>query len=266
MTPQDGKPQTAAAIQARRAAIAAMIQRVDQALQQMRRERATISVAAVSRRAGVSRTFLYQNTKARALVTSASSEHAKNAAVQATAAAHAETAPWRERALNAENELKRAHGEITAQRGRIGELLGRIRDLEHDLPEDGIQRTITENHALRAQVRQLTQDNRRLEERLAGARDNNRFLDKRIADLEAELTDPSRQRGVHLMPAVPLDASDAVELVDLPHPCPQTVLAHDPQLDECQREGQACKGYADRSHDVGPAGTAGHNDRHGAEA
>ena len=32
-----------------------------------------------------------------------------------------------------------------------------------------------------------TQDNRRLEERLAGARDSNRFVDKRIAGLEAEL-------------------------------------------------------------------------------
>ena len=39
--------------------------------------------------------------------------------------------------------------------------------------------------SLRAQVRQLTQDNRSLQERLAGARDTNRFLDKRIAGLEA---------------------------------------------------------------------------------
>jgi chromosome segregation ATPase len=189
MTAQDGAPQTAAAIQARRAGIAAMIQRVDRALQQMRRDHATVSVAAVSRWAGVSRTFLYQNAEARALVAAAVGEHAKNADARTSAAAPAETAPWRERALNAESDLKRAHGEIAAQRGRIAELLGRIRDLEHDLPEDGIQRTITENHALRAQVRQLTQDNGRLEERLAGARDNNRFLDKRIADLEAQLAD-----------------------------------------------------------------------------
>jgi hypothetical protein len=196
MTGKEEEPQTAAAIRARRSGIAAMIQRVDRALQQMRRERAVISVAGVSRRAGVSRTFLYQNTEARALVAAAAGEHAKSADVRASAAARAETAPWRERALNAESELKRAHGEIAAQRGQIGEFLGRIRDLEHDLPEDGIQRTITENHALRAQVRQLTQDNRRLEERLAGARDNNRFLDKRIAGLEAELATPrSRQEA-----------------------------------------------------------------------
>ena len=194
MTAQDEALQTAAAIQARRASIAAMVQRVDRALQQMRRDRAVISVAAIARRAEVSRTFLYQNAEARALVSAAAGEHAKNADARASAAARVEAAPWRERALNAESELKRAHGEITVQRGRIGELLGRIRDLEHDLPEDGIARTFTENHALRAQVRQLTQDNRRLEERLAGARDSNRFLDKRIADLEAELTSPRSQQ------------------------------------------------------------------------
>ena len=135
----------------------------------------------------MSRSFLYQNAEARTLVTAAAAGRAKDADARASAPARAETGPWRERALNAESELKRAHGEIAAQRSRIGELLGRMRDLENDLPEDGIARTITENHALRAQVRQLTQDNRRLEERLAGARDTNRFLDKRIADLEAGL-------------------------------------------------------------------------------
>jgi hypothetical protein len=96
----------------------------------MRRERAVISVAAVARRAGVSRTFLYQNADARALVAAATDEHAINAGARADAASQAETAPWRERALNAESELKRAHSEIACQRGRIGELLGRIRDLD----------------------------------------------------------------------------------------------------------------------------------------
>jgi chromosome segregation ATPase len=189
MTAGTGEPQTAAAIESRRAAIAAMIGRVDRAVKQMRREHAAVTPAAVARRAEVSRSFLYQNGEARALVTAAAAGHAKDAGDRAGSAAPArpENAAWRERALNAESELKQAHGEITAQRGRIGELLGRIRDLENDLPEDGIARTITENHTLRVQVRQLTQDNRRLEERLAGARDTNRFLDKRIADLETQV-------------------------------------------------------------------------------
>jgi chromosome segregation ATPase len=196
VTSQDSEAtRTAAATQARRVGIAAMIQRVDRALQQMRRERAAITSAAVARRAGVSRSFLYQNADARALVTAAAAGHAREADARAGAPTPTTgTGPWRERALNAESELKRAHREIIAQRGRIGELLGRIRDLEHDLPEDGVARTINENHSLRVQVRQLTQDNRRLEERLAGARDTNRFLDKRIAELEAELADPQARR------------------------------------------------------------------------
>jgi chromosome segregation ATPase len=192
-TATEHTPRTAAAVRARRTATGEMLQRVTQALRQIRREHAPVTVAAVARRAGVSRTFLYQNAEARALITAAGRERVGQACGQDPKAAQAETA-WRERALNAEHELKRAHGEIATQRSRIGELLGRIRDLEHDLPADGVQRVLTENYALKTQVRQLSQDNRRLEERLAGARDNNRFLDKRIADLEAELADPLRQR------------------------------------------------------------------------
>jgi chromosome segregation ATPase len=198
VTSQDSEAaRTAAATEARRAGIAAMIQRVDRALKQMRRERAAITSAAVARRADVSRSFLYQNADARALVTAAAAGHAREADARAGAPTPATgTGPWRERALNAESELKRAHREIIAQRGRLGELLGRIRDLEHDLPEDGVARTITENHTLRVQVRQLTQDNRRLEERLAGARDTNRFLDKRVAELEAEIARPDARQHV----------------------------------------------------------------------
>lgn len=174
---------TAAAVQARRAASAAMLHRVDQALRQMRREHARITVAAVARRADVSRTFLYQNDRARDLITAAAGDRVARAGGQPDPAEPG----WRQRALNAEHELKRAHREITSQRIQIGELLGRIRDLQHDLPDDGVQRVLTENHDLRAQIRQLTRDNRLLTERLAGARDNNRFLDKQIAHLESEL-------------------------------------------------------------------------------
>ena len=48
----------------------------------------------------------------------------------------AREATWRERALNAEDALKAAHAEILAQRTRIGELLGRIRDLEAEWTQD----------------------------------------------------------------------------------------------------------------------------------
>jgi chromosome segregation ATPase len=100
-------------------------------------------------------------------------------------------AAWRERALNAEDALKTAHAEIARQRERIGELLGQVRDLEADWTQDAIQRITTENTTLKQRVRQLTTDNRTLDERLKAARSNMRFQDRRLADLEAQLADPS---------------------------------------------------------------------------
>jgi chromosome segregation ATPase len=98
---------------------------------------------------------------------------------------------WRERALNAEDALKNAHAEILTQRTRIGELLGRIRDLEAEWTQDDVQRITTENTTLKQRVRQLTADNRTLDERLKAARSNLRFQDRRMADLEAQLADPA---------------------------------------------------------------------------
>jgi chromosome segregation ATPase len=190
---------TAAAIRARRATADQMLQRITQVLRQMRGEHARVTVAAVARRAAVSRTFLYQNAEARALIASAARQRLGADPGQDARLDPAE-ASWRQRALNAEHDLKRANGEIAAQRTQIGELLGHIRDLEHDLPPDGVLRVLTENHTLRAQLRQLTQDNRHLEERLTGARDNNRFLDKRIANLEAQLAEGQCPRCLAAMP------------------------------------------------------------------
>jgi chromosome segregation ATPase len=86
--------------------------------------------------------------------------------------------------------LKATHAEILAQRTRIGELLGRIRDLEAEWTQDAVQRITSENATLKQHVRQLTTDNRTLDERLKAARSNPRFQDRRIADLEAQLADP----------------------------------------------------------------------------
>ena len=112
----------------------------------------------------------------------------------------AREASWRERALNAEDALKAANAEILAQRTRIGELLGRIRDLEAEWTQDAVQRITTENTTLKQRVRQLTTDNRTLDERLKAARSNLRFQDRRIADLEARLTEfqirPKRQFSI----------------------------------------------------------------------
>nr|WP_245170965.1 hypothetical protein [Streptomyces decoyicus] len=68
-------------------------------------------------------------------------------------------ATCRERALNAEDALKAAHGEILAQRTRIRELLGQIRDLEAEWTEEASQRITTGNTSLEQRVRHLTTDN-----------------------------------------------------------------------------------------------------------
>lgn len=181
------EPRTAAAVAARRQAAAGMLDRVRDVLVQMRRERSRVTFAAVARRADVSRTFLYQNGEARRLVEDAAESAAgQTIKDRAEKAAHTE-ATWRERALNAEEIIKTANLEVRTQRAQIATLLGRIRDLESSLPADAVQRIVSENHSLKLKVRQQTQDNKTLEDRLKAARDNNRFLDKRIADLEIEL-------------------------------------------------------------------------------
>jgi small-conductance mechanosensitive channel len=181
---------TEAALAARRRSTEAALGRVRDAITRLRREKTAVSVAAVSRRADVSRTFLYGNPDARAAVADAIAQASEQRTRILDAEDDEREATWRERALNAENALKAAHHEITAQRTRIGELLGQVRDLQSEWTEEAIARITTENATLKQRVRTLTADNRTLEEKLKAARENLRFHDKRIADLEAQLAPP----------------------------------------------------------------------------
>lgn len=178
-------PRTDAAVQARRQATQEMLERLQTALASAARDHTTVTVAALARTARVSRTFLYQNQQARALIGQATRTTTPHSGVS-TSDSRAQP-DWKERALNAEDALAQTQREIRTQRTCIAELLGKIRDLEHDLPEGSLQRIVTENTTLNQHVRQLTQDNHQLQERLTSARQNNRFMDKRIADLEAQL-------------------------------------------------------------------------------
>lgn len=182
---------TAAANAHRRRRSEAAVQRVRDAITALRRGHARVTVAEVARRAGVSRTFVYDNPHARAAVTAALADADRTHTQLHVTADEAKQAGWRERALNAEDALKAAHTEIARQRTRIGEVLGQIRDLQAQCDDETIARITTENTALKQRVRQLTADNRTLEERLAAARSTLRFQDRRIADLEARIADPA---------------------------------------------------------------------------
>jgi hypothetical protein len=188
-TAKGSEHRTAAALAARHHATQAALDRVHDAITRLRREKTPVTVAAVSRRADVSRTFLYTNQDARTAVAQAIAEHGKRASGSAVTQDEQREASWRERALNAEEALKTANREILTQRTCIGELRGRIRDLEADWTQDALPRVTTENTTLKQRVRELTDENRTLDERLKAARSNLRFQDRRIADLEARIAD-----------------------------------------------------------------------------
>nr|WP_313775977.1 DUF6262 family protein [Mycobacterium sp.] len=188
------QPRTAAALAARRRDTQAALDRVHEAITRLQRDKTPVTVAAVARRADVSRTFLYTNPDAKTAVAKAIRQTTDQRNRLQDKQDNAGAASWRERALNAEHALKTTGQEITTQRTRIGELLGRIRDLEAEWTQDAIQRITTENTTLKQRVRQLTADNRTLDERLNAARSNLRFQDRRIADLEARLADPNATR------------------------------------------------------------------------
>jgi chromosome segregation ATPase len=184
--------QTAAANKARRKRTDEKLRSVADVIAQLQRSRLPVTYPAIAARAEVSRTFLYDNPAVRDLI-SAAITRADGRRQHDTVARDAQAeASWQQRALNAEQALKAAHAEIRAQRTHIGELLGQLRDTQHEHDTDAIGRLSAENAALRQRIRDLTAGQRILEKRLQAARPNNRFLDRRIADLEAQLLDRAR--------------------------------------------------------------------------
>jgi chromosome segregation ATPase len=182
---------TAAAVAARRRQREDKLARVEKVIGQLRREQARITVRAIAHRARVSPTFLYENPAARALVQAAAADNAARRDRTAAQTHERIEATWRERALNAENAIAQAHKEILTQRQRIGQLMGQLRDVDQMVSGESVQRLVSENASLKQQVRQLSQEHRSLQERLEASRSTNRFAERRIAALEAQLLDPS---------------------------------------------------------------------------
>ena len=81
--------------------------------------------------------LIYGNTDARAAVADAIAQADEQRTRILDAQDDEREATWRDRALNAEDALKAAHHEIGAQRARIGELLGQVRDLQSEWTEIG---------------------------------------------------------------------------------------------------------------------------------
>lgn len=178
---------TSHALAARQARTEASLDRVREVVSRMLKDKSPITVAAVARRADVSRTFLYDNHEAKQIIEAGAGQAAGRRADGREAEQQALEASWRERALNSEDALKTAHGEILRQREQIAELLGQIRELNTGWTEDDRVRMTSENLALKRTVRDQETQLRSVTDKLAAARENNRFADRRIADLEARV-------------------------------------------------------------------------------
>lgn len=183
------------ALLARRARTEASLAGVQDIVDRMLKDKTPVTMAAVARQAGVSRTFLYDNPSARQIIITAATKAAGRRAEGHEAERQALEASWRERALNSEDALKAAHAEILRQREQIAELLGQIRDLNTGWTEDDRIRMTTENLALKRASRDQATEIRSLTDKLAAARENNRFADRRIADLEADIAELHLRQG-----------------------------------------------------------------------
>ncbi|MFJ8390338.1 hypothetical protein ACIQ9Q_38710 [Streptomyces sp. NPDC094438] len=185
------EPRTAAALAARRRSTETALKRIHEAITRLRREKAQAasppSPAARTSPAPSSTTTPKPEPAVAAALAEAGERRSQILADQDDE----REATWRERALNAEDVLKAATAEILSQRTRIGELLGQVPDLQAERTEEAIQRITTENTTRKQRVRRLTADNRTLDERLKAARSNLRFQDRRVADPEARIAEPS---------------------------------------------------------------------------
>lgn len=177
--PLRSRPRPERAIEARRRDATTKVAAVDKAVKVLARTGAPVTRAAVSHLAGVSRSFTYENDQARTIVAAAQARTRARAEDRVETLTAEQEASWRERALNAEEEVSRLRHEVATQRRLVGDLMGQLREpdgtwLEHD--RDRLRR---ENEHLLTERNQLLGERTDLARRLDGARANVSRLNER---------------------------------------------------------------------------------------
>jgi hypothetical protein len=179
---QHARPERA--IAARRRAAGAETAQVEKAVKALARTGAPISCAGVARLAGVSRSFVYENDQARAVVTAAQARTQAGVAGRIPAATAQQEASWRERALNAEQRARDLQHELTAQRRLTAGLLGQLRQPNGTWLADERNRLQAENGQLLAERNQLARERNDLHRKLDAARANlARLTERRVDEL-----------------------------------------------------------------------------------
>lgn len=178
------RPRPERAIDARRREAATKVASVEKAVKALGRTGAPITRAAVSQLAGVSRSFTYENGQARAIIAAAQARTHARAEVRVETLTAQQEASWRERALNAEEEVRKLRQEVATQRRLVGDLMGQLREPDGTWVEHDRDRLRKENEQLLAERNQLVGERDDLRRRLDGARANvSRLNERRVTEL-----------------------------------------------------------------------------------
>jgi hypothetical protein len=175
------RPRPQRAIDARKHAAASKLVAVGKAVKALGRTGAPVTRAGVARLAGVSRSFTYENHAANLIVAKAQTRTQARAEGRIEKRTAQEEASWRERALNAEDEIRNLRRELATQRQLVGDLLGQLREPDGTWIEHDRNRLRQENEHLLSERNQLLRERNELQRRLDGARANISRLNERRA-------------------------------------------------------------------------------------
>ena len=178
------RPRPQRAIDARKHAAASKVAAVGKAVKALGRTGAPVTRVGVAQLAGVSRSFTYENDTANSIIAEAQTRTQARAEGRIEKRTAQEEASWRERALNAEDEIRNLRRELATQRQLVGDLLGQLREPDGTWIEHDRNRLRQENEHLLSERNQLLRERNELQRRLDGARANiSRLNERRVQEL-----------------------------------------------------------------------------------
>ncbi len=187
------RPRPQRAIDARKHAAAAKVAAVGKAVKALGRTGAPVTRVGVAQLAGVSRSFTYENNAANSIIAEAQTRTQARAEGRIEKRTAQEEASWRERALNAEDEIRNLRRELTTQRQLVGDLLGQLREPDGTWIEHDRNRLRQQNEHLLSEQNQLLRERNELQRKLDGARANiARLQERRVQALFPD--GPGRER------------------------------------------------------------------------
>ena len=166
---------------------------IDKAVRALGRTGAPVTRVVVAQLAGVSRSFTYENDAANQMIAAAQARTDARAEDRIERRTAQQEASWRERALNAEAEIRNLRRELLTQRQLVSDLLGQLREPDGTWIEEDRNHLRQQNEHLLSERNQLLLERNELQRRLDGARANISRLHERRAQ-ELFPNGPERQR------------------------------------------------------------------------